>query len=96
MTFEKYEWMDDMNCVGIDMGYERGQDVSKFDGNGEYLRQLKAVCGRCDVRTQCLEYAMKKETGVSSSWRSGIYGGLTPSQRAKLARQYELKGTRPV
>ncbi|MET8946383.1 WhiB family transcriptional regulator [Streptomyces sp. NPDC004542] len=44
-------------------------------------RQAKAVCGRCPVRDQCLDWAM--ETGQTL----GIWGGTTESERRALKRR---------
>jgi WhiB family transcriptional regulator, redox-sensing transcriptional regulator len=40
----------------------------------------KAVCGRCEVRLQCLEWAMA--TGQTS----GVWGGLSEEERRALRR----------
>ena len=45
------------------------------------------VCGRCPVRNQCLEFALASEIGEPNDHRWGIYGGLTPKQRADLAKR---------
>jgi len=48
-------------------------------------RDAVAVCGRCPVSAQCLDYAMRMERGAGNN-RFGIYAGLTGPQRAKIAR----------
>ena len=49
----------------------------------------KAIClNRCPVRLQCLDYAMRREQGVSESYRWGIFGGLSPAKRAKYEAQW--------
>jgi hypothetical protein len=45
----------------------------------------KAVCVRCPVRPACLEDAMAREGHSDRHNRAGIWGGLTPNQRAALA-----------
>lgn len=50
-----------------------------FPERGGSNRDAKAICARCDVRAQCLEYALR--TGE----RDGIWGGLSPRQRRALA-----------
>lgn len=42
------------------------------------IREAQAVCGACPVRLECLRHAMK----YPEPW--GIWGGLTPPQRAHL------------
>ncbi|MEU5598505.1 WhiB family transcriptional regulator [Streptomyces sp. NPDC020298] len=44
-------------------------------------RQAKAVCERCPVRDQCLDWAM--DTGQTL----GIWGGTTESERRALRRR---------
>ncbi|MEU6556497.1 WhiB family transcriptional regulator [Streptomyces sp. NPDC046915] len=44
-------------------------------------RQAKAVCGRCPVRDQCLDWAM--DTGQTL----GIWGGTTEGERRALRRR---------
>lgn len=52
----------------------------------EPYREAKAICRDCGVSAKCLEYALSFEAGGGSG-RYGIYGGLTPNERAKLARR---------
>ena len=47
-------------------------------------REAAALCNGCPVITACLEYAMTVEAGMGASGRDGIYGGLTPPERARL------------
>ena len=53
--------------------------------NGD-MQTAKWVCSRCDIREKCLETALTFEKGSPRSWRHGIWGGLSPTQRAKLAK----------
>ena len=59
-----------------------------WDTTGDALNNLNraaiAICGRCPVRSECLELAMRTETG-GKQYRSNIFGGRTPAQRAALA-----------
>ena len=43
--------------------------------------QAKAVCARCDVRAECLDYALR------AGERYGIWGGLAPQERRALLRR---------
>lgn len=57
-----------------------------FPTEGEGYRRPKAICAACPVTAECLAWAMDNET--STSWaRFGMYGGLTPDQRADLAKE---------
>ena len=61
-------------------------------GNGY---AAKKICAACAVREACLKEAMTFERGLGAESRSGIWGGLTGTQRAKLAKG-ELVDTRDL
>ncbi len=48
----------------------------------EQIDNAKAVCGQCDVRQSCLEFAL------TSNQDSGIWGGTSEEERRKLRRQW--------
>ena len=49
----------------------------------------RAIClTRCTVRLQCLDYAMRREQGKSTSYRWGIFGGLSPAKRTKYEPEW--------
>jgi WhiB family redox-sensing transcriptional regulator len=50
----------------------------------------KAVCVRCDVRLECLEWAMRTAQG------SGVWGGLSEEERRALRRARKRGSLRPV
>jgi WhiB family redox-sensing transcriptional regulator len=41
----------------------------------------KGICGRCEVKAECLEYALGHDE------RFGIWGGLSERERRKLKRR---------
>lgn len=43
-------------------------------------RQAQKICERCEVRAECLEYALEHDE------RYGIWGGMTETARMKLRR----------
>lgn len=45
------------------------------------LREAQAVCKRCDVRGECLSWAM--ETGQDA----GVWGGMSEEERRSLKRR---------
>lgn len=51
-----------------------------FPEKGGSTREAKRVCGSCEVRDQCLEYALENDE------RFGIWGGLSERERRKLKR----------
>jgi WhiB family redox-sensing transcriptional regulator len=68
-----------------------GRDLSTFYLEGRLPKVLKAlwtakakrVCADCPVRSSCLAEAMRVEL---QCYRYGIWGGLTPEERAELAK----------
>ena len=54
-----------------------------FPEKGGSTREAKKLCLACDVRVECLDYAM------THGERFGIWGGLSERERASLARTYE-------
>lgn len=51
-----------------------------FPEKGGSTREAKRVCTNCDVREQCLAYALDKDE------RFGIWGGLSERERRRLKR----------
>lgn len=49
-------------------------------------RRAKEICAGCELRESCLERAMEFEGTRCAQDRYGIWGGLTPRERAALAR----------
>jgi len=50
------------------------------------------LCHGCPSRVECLAAALEEEGDDRGYMRSGIRGGLTPSDRAALARQLQETG----
>ncbi len=69
--FEMPAWHADALCSEY-------PKLSWFEGWG--AAAAKSVCRRCLVRDDCLRYALDNDP------LSGIWGGLTPSERRRLRR----------
>lgn len=71
------EWHERAACAGMDTELF-------FPGSGRSTDRNAAlrVCGECPVRSDCLELALKIEGAVRHAVRFGIFGGMTPEQRA--------------
>jgi hypothetical protein len=54
------------------------RDTEFFPERGVSSRATKAVCGRCLVRDECLDYALR--AGV----KHGIWGGLSERERRRV------------
>lgn len=66
-------WMNDALCAQTD-------PELFFPQKGGSTRGAKKVCGECDVREQCLGYAL------ASDERFGIWGGKSERERRKLKK----------
>jgi WhiB family redox-sensing transcriptional regulator len=51
-----------------------------FPEKGGSTREAKKICTGCDVRAECLEYALANDE------RFGIWGGLSERERRRLRR----------
>lgn len=67
-------WQADALCAQTD-------PESFFPEKGGSTRDAKRICGSCDVRSECLEYALANDE------RFGIWGGLSERERRKLRRR---------
>lgn len=70
---EDLTWQDKALCAQTD-------PEAFFPEKGGSVHPAKRVCRRCDVRAECLEYALSQEV----QW--GIYGGLSAVERQHLKR----------
>jgi WhiB family redox-sensing transcriptional regulator len=52
-----------------------------FPEKGGSTREAKRVCMSCEVRSECLEYALAKDE------RFGIWGGLSERERRRVKKQ---------
>ena len=51
-----------------------------FPEKGGSTREAKRICSGCEVRAECLEYALAHDE------RFGIWGGLSERERRRLRR----------
>lgn len=49
-----------------------------FPARGESVDHARAICGRCTVQTECLNYAL------TNYIKQGVWGGLTERERRPL------------
>lgn len=68
------DWHDYANCLGVD------PDLF-FPERGASTREAKEVCRSCEVRHDCLEYALQ------NGEKFGIWGGLSERERRRIRRQ---------
>ena len=67
-------WQEEALCAQTD-------PEAFFPEKGGSTREAKRVCSRCDVRAECLEYALGHDE------RFGIWGGLSERERRRLKRR---------
>lgn len=67
-------WKQDALCAQTD-------PEAFFPEKGGSTRDAKRICARCDVREDCLEYALRNEE------KFGIWGGLSEVERRPLRRR---------
>jgi WhiB family transcriptional regulator, redox-sensing transcriptional regulator len=67
-------WQDRAICAQTDPD-------AFFPEKGGSTREAKKVCRGCEVRAECLEYALERDE------RFGIWGGLSERERRRLRRE---------
>lgn len=65
------EWADQALCAEVDAELW-------FPEKGGSSRAAKMICRRCEVRADCLQFALDRNEPF------GIYGGLTERERRRL------------
>ncbi len=65
-------WQDHANCSGAD------HDLF-FPQPGASTRKAKAICEACEVKAECLEFAITQGERII-----GIWGGLSERERRKI------------
>jgi WhiB family redox-sensing transcriptional regulator len=71
---EEPDWQERALCAQTD-------PEAFFPEKGGSTREAKRICQGCDVRAECLEYALAHDE------RFGIWGGLSERERRKLKKR---------
>ena len=69
------EWQDLAECA------KQTGAVDFFPARGESVRDAKEVCARCEVRSECLDFALRLKVA------HGVWGGLSERERRLLRRE---------
>lgn len=78
LAVEDLSWQDYSNC--------RGGDANLFfPERGASTRKAKSICTSCEVRTECLEFA------ISQGEKFGIWGGLSERERRRIRKERSEK-----
>ena len=78
------DWRDQALCAQVSIAEFH---ADKGEGGMEQTNFAKKICGMCDVRSQCLAFAIS----VGDSW--GIWGGLPPRERVKARKRLGIEPT---
>jgi WhiB family transcriptional regulator, redox-sensing transcriptional regulator len=82
---EQYGWKLHAACRDTRNPEAWFPNATRFRPDDVVYAEARATCNPCPVREECLRYALRTERGDRKS-RSGMYGGLTPAERAALAK----------
>jgi WhiB family redox-sensing transcriptional regulator len=78
---EDLAWQDGANCKGANA------DLF-FPERGASTRAAKGICRECQVREECLEFA------ITTSEKFGIWGGLSERERRRIRRERQIAARR--
>jgi WhiB family redox-sensing transcriptional regulator len=76
LRFTDISWQEEAACQA------QGNDIFFADPScqSKEIAQAKKVCKTCDVRWDCLQFAIKNDIAY------GIWGGFTPSERTSYQK----------
>ncbi|MEO7194924.1 MAG: WhiB family transcriptional regulator [Pseudonocardiaceae bacterium] len=72
-ALDQQDWQERALCAQTD-------PEAFFPEKGGSTREAKRICSGCEVRAECLDYALAFDE------RFGIWGGLSERERRKLKR----------
>lgn len=82
---DAWSWLGRAACRGVDVNVFY-VDSSQSRGDRERaVRAAKRICGECEVRQQCLRYALPRPDV------KGIWGGYTDKERSHLRTRLGLR-----
>lgn len=74
LAIDELSWQDYANCRGADA------DLF-FPERGASTRKAKAICAACEVRDECLDFALMHGE------KFGIWGGMSERERRRVRRE---------
>jgi WhiB family redox-sensing transcriptional regulator len=83
LAVDDLAWQDYSNCAGADA------DLF-FPERGASTRKAKAICNACQVKAECLEFA------IQQSEKFGIWGGLSERERRRIRKERSIAARRRV
>ncbi|MFD3955527.1 MULTISPECIES: WhiB family transcriptional regulator [Streptomyces] len=79
VTEDALDWQESALCA------QTGPEFF-FPAPGSSTREAKQLCGACEGRVACLEYALANDE------RFGVWGGLSEKERERLRRKEREQG----
>ncbi len=73
-------WMERARCSAVDSAVFFPECPTGPANDRSPYAAARAVCGRCPVTAECLDYALRNHE------RYGMWGGTTPAQRRTMKR----------
>ena len=83
LTADSLAWQEKANCKGANA------DLF-FPERGASTRKAKGICAACQVRIECLEYAL------TEGEKFGIWGGLSERERRRIRKQRAITARRTI
>ena len=83
LSLEDQDWRSGAACAAV------GEAELWFAVGALEHKKAKSICRHCDVRRECLSYAMSEPVD------HGIWGGLTERERRRQRRQAARSDSRP-
>ena len=83
LAVDDLAWQDYSNCRGADA------DLF-FPERGASTRKAKAICNACQVKVECLEFA------IQQSEKFGIWGGLSERERRRIRKERSIATRRRI
>lgn len=78
-TYRQGDWVLSASCAQSD-------PELWFPDKGQNNREAKDICGACDVRKECLEWAVNAPVNLL-----GIWGGFSETERARIRRNRNIR-----
>ncbi len=80
--YDEMQWQHNAACRGDDPSlFYPPPHIEGKDARSKRERRAKAICARCDVRADCLAYALR------IAEPHGIWGGLNEFERREVANR---------
>jgi hypothetical protein len=87
-------WAKQAACIGQPVEWWFPKRGATRAGRGGYSH-ARPICQTCPVRNHCLNEALNAEGHAKAPHRAGMFGGLTPGERADLRPAFTVNVNAP-